>query len=356
MNLDKLCENRTPMTVRCVPLDDRHGRAVIVVIAKVTYAVTPSGVGLLAAEQPPIRMSDEHVGVGPWSSVRLPSDFVDEKPGTDVLLVGSAYPPADRAVTDMTVSLRLERGNATMQKALRVYGPRVYQRGVLGLAPGGSARLGVTPLVYELAYGGNDQGPGGVVIDRRNPAGRGVAVDASRLVGQPAHVIEDPRATVASRTPAGFGPIPWSWSPRAERQGTRDAAWARERAPVHPVDFDPRANCSAPPDQWASEPLLGDERVEILGATPSGAWRFQLPRYAPRFTSVVRGLAREVPTHLDTYLIDAEARQVTLVWRASFPAPKPLELLDTVLVTDETPLPEPLLEDLRQRNPVSRPT
>jgi hypothetical protein len=354
MDFDKLCENRTPLKVRCVPLDDRHGRDVLVVIAKVTYAVTPNGAGLLAAEQSPVRMGDERTDGGPWSSVRFPSDFVDEKPGTDVLLVGSAYPPADRTVTEMTVSLRLERGHATMQKTLRVYGPRVYQKGVLGLAPGASARLGVTPLVYELAYGGNDEGPAGFVIERRNPSGRGVAGDASRLVGQPAHVIEDPRAVVASRTPAGFGPIPWSWSPRADRQGTRDTAWARERAPVRPIDFDPRANCAAQPDQWTSEPLIGDERVEILGATPSGVWRFQLPRYAPRFTVVVRGLARELPTHLDTYFIDAEARQVELVWRASFPAPRPLELIDTVFITDETPLPEPLLEDLRHRNPVPR--
>jgi len=356
MNLDKLCDNRTPLTVRCVPLDDRHGREVIVVIAKLTYAVAPSGAGLLAAEQSPVRMSDDRVSGDPWSSVRFPSDFVDEKPGTDVLLVGSAYPPVDRAVTDMAVSLRLERGHATMQKELRVHGPRVYRDGVLGLAPGASARLGVTPLVYELAYGGNDEGPRGFVIERRNPAGRGVAAEPSRLIGQPAHVIEDPRVSVPSRTPAGFGPIPSSWSPRAERTGTHDTAWARERAPVRPADFDPRANCTAPPDQWASEPLIGDERVEVLGATPEGVWRFQLPRYAPRFGAVVRGVERDLPTYLDTYLIDAEARRVELVWRASFPAPKPLELLDAVLIAGETPLPESLVDDLRRRNPVPRPS
>ncbi|MFT3764718.1 MAG: DUF2169 domain-containing protein [Minicystis sp.] len=371
MNLQNLCENRTPMIVRCVPLEDRHGREVLAVIAKLTYTVAPNGVALLAEKPSPIRMSDEphedalfDAGwlsgqrglVTQWGSIRFPSDVTDEKPGTDILLVGTAYPPLDRAITDMTVSLRLERGNATIYKAVRVHGARVHHHGMRGVAPGPAAPLRPTPLLYELAYGGYEEAPGVFNIERRNPAGLGFVSDPTRLVGQRAPVIEDARATATWRTPAGFGPIPASWAPRADHMGTYDAAWQHERAPVKPVDFNPRANCCAPPDLWSDAPLAGDEPVEILGATPEGVWRFQLPRYGPRFFATVRGLVSELPTHLDTYLIDADGGRVELVWRAVVPVPRPIELIDSVLVVGDTLLPEPLEEDLRRRQPASRPS
>ena len=139
----------------------------------------------------------------------------------------------------------------------------------------------------------------GLLVERRNPVGTGLAADPARLVGQRAPVIEDPLAAIPWRTPTGFGPIPASWSPRAEWMGTHDEAWRRERAPVRPIDFNPRASCAAPPDLWSEVPLTGDEPVEIVGATPEGVWRFQLPRYTPRFLATVRGIEE-----LQRYLVN----------------------------------------------------
>lgn len=357
MNLARLCDNRTPMAVRCLPMEDRRGRDVLVVVAKMTYAVSPLGAVNIATSPSPIRMSDIPVSGEMWSSIRYPSDHVDEKPGTDILLLGTAYPPADRPVTEMDVTLRVEARTASIRKTLRVYGTRVFSRSMLAVIPGPPTALGPTPLLYEYAFGGrDDDAAAGFAVDRRNPAGVGFARDPSdrvKLLGGRAPVIEDPRAPLTSRSPApaGFGPIPASWAPRATRMGTYDAAWQRERAPVRPVDYDPRAASCASQDLWVEAPLTGDEPVEILGATREGVWRFALPRYAPRFEAVVRGVAHELPTHLDTFLIDADEQQVELTWRARVPIPRTIELIDTVILRGDGPLPEPMVDDLRRRIP-----
>src|SRR5689334_13895519 len=118
MEYDARVENLTPMAVRGVALEDRHGRAVLVAIAKLTYVFSSAGAARLAHTAVGIRFSDEHYDGSPFASVKYPNDCVDEKPGTDVVVIGTATPPEGRAVNDMTVSVRVGR----LSKALRVFG------------------------------------------------------------------------------------------------------------------------------------------------------------------------------------------------------------------------------------------
>jgi hypothetical protein len=245
-----------------------------------------------------------------------------------------------------------------LRKSVRVFGPRLFQSTGLGaVQPGPAAPLGPTPLVYELAAGGHDDSdPARPVIDWRNPAGLGAARDRARLIGKPAPQLEVPGSVVFQERqgiePAGFGAIGAAWSPRRERAGTYDEAWRKDRAPVLPADFDPRHNACAHPDLWSATPLAGDEPVEILGATPEGAWRFRLPRFAARFESVSRGVASEHPTHLDTFLIDGNARRVELTWRVSLVLPRKAELLESVRLSTAEELPADLWDDLVARTQV----
>ncbi len=353
MDFDRITSNLTPMVVRSLLIDDRHGREVLTIIAKITYAVSPRGIVTIAAMQAPIRLEDEPTSSHLWASPKYPSDAVDYKPGTDVLLVGTAYPPRGKSVIEFDVSLRVDASHRSIHKVIRVYGPRVWCKGVRGVVPGPAATANQTPLVYELAFGGRDETkPGEILIDRRNPAGSGFAVDRARLVGAPAPMLEDPRAPLSSRlpAPAGFGPIAATWTPRIERAGTLDHVWARERAPLRPLDFDPRHASAAPSDLWSEEPLEGTEPVEVLNATPEGVWRFRLPMYAPRFESVIRRVKRDLPTHLDTLLIDANAGQVELTWRATTPMPRKSEHVDAVRILGAHSIPEPILNDLLSRS------
>lgn len=341
MDFDRICELRTPATVRCLEMEDPRGAPVVVVVARLAFRVTPWGASKLA--RAPIRVTADWWG--PRGSLRYASDWAAQKPGTDVVMIATAHPPPDAPVTQMDVSLRV----GPLQKTLRVHGPRVYYQGVLGgVVPGPPARLEPTPLQYENTYGGRDvadtQHFG---IEPRNPAGTGFAVDRARLVGSQAPAIEDPSIPLPARltTPAGYGPIAPDWEPRRSLAGTFDERWARERAPVLPADHDPRHACFAPPGLWSERPLFGDEPVEVLGATPEGAWRFRLPRYEPEIACTVRGERRALETHLDTFYIDAEERRVELTWRAAVPLPRKREMVERIEMTGKDRLPESLFSE-----------
>lgn len=363
MKLDRLCDNRTVMEVRCEPMDDRHGREVLVVIAKMTWSVSPLGQCSIALKPSPIRMSDVPSSDKFQAGIRFPSDAVEEKLGTDIALIGTAY-PATESTTEQDVAIRIESKKGTLRKSVKVYGPRVFVPTMFGIAPGPPGKLMPTPLLYELSFGGYDdtevspntspntnETTKNIIYERRNPAGMGFAERRHKMVGKPAPPIEDPKAPLSSRNPApgGLGPIPMHWSPRIERIGTHDDQWCRERAPIRPLDFDLRYNSFAPPDLWSETPLVGTEPVEILGATPEGVWRFQLPRYAPVFQSISKGLLSEHPTHLDSYLIDTDTRRVELCWRARIPFPKKSEFLEKILIFGSEQLPEPIIADLAAR-------
>jgi hypothetical protein len=359
VDLERLCDCRAPMTARCVPMDDRSGRDRMVVIAKLTYAVAPTGSVSLAVPPSPIRAADVPTSDRPNASIRYPSDLVEEKPGTDVVLLGTAYPPRGKEVTEQLVSLRVTGPSHALHKAVKVFGARVWHSGLLGITPGPAAPLGPTALVYELAYGGIDSNvTDAASMDRRNPAGMGHVADRARLLGQPAPPIEGPRPSLAtsSPAPAGFGAIPIDWEPRVARFGTPDAKWRRERAPARPLDFDPRFNSCASPDLWSETPLLGDEVFEILGATPSGAWLFRLPAYRPVFRSLIRGVATDLPTHLDLCLIDADAGRVELTWRASTPMPRRVDDLEAMQIFGDGELPEAMIQEVLRASAARRGT
>lgn len=352
MNLERVVDNRTPMAHWCAVVTDRHGHDVILVIAKMTWTVSATGNVTIASPQSPVRLDDEPISDTPNSSIRYPSDLYEEKAGTDVLLVGSAEPPPGRRVSEMEVGLRIAASHRSIQKVVKVYGPRVFQKGMVGIVPGPAAELRSTAIVYENTYGGTDMTePGRPVSEPRNPVGRGFAKNRAALVGQPAPPIEDPRAPLSSKNPAPacFGAVRGEWAQRLQYAGTYDDSWRRKRAPLRPVDFDPRFYHLAPPDLWTDVPLAGDEPVEVTGTSAAPVWRFRLPRYAPLFSISVSGSKQEPKAHLDTYLIDTDERKVEVTFRATAPMPRKLEHIDKVLIMGAQSLPEALIEELAER-------
>ncbi len=270
------------------------------------------------------------------ASIRKPSDLADDKPGTDVILVGYAHSPRGETVSQVDVSLHV----GPIQKTIRVHGTRAWMPGSLGAIAPGPARTirEPVPLLYELAWGGLDlSDPEEPIGEPRNTVGRGVARDPRKLVGQEATQIEDPSQPAAkrARTPAGLGAIHRHWEPRARFAGTYDEAWMRDRMPLPPEDLDPRFHVTVPHDQWSQAPLRSDVPMKVTGATAEGTWQFQLPRIQPGFSSFVGMDRREHRTHLDTILIDAGERQVELTWRAVVPLPRKYEMLESVRIFEK---------------------
>jgi hypothetical protein len=336
MNIDRFFENNALPFAQPFPIDDPDGFETVTVVAKLAWHVDARGHASIAQPQRGVRLHDiRHAGVN--SSVRFPSDYAPDKPGTDIILLGRALPPAgDKPSTD--VGLRIETGARTIEKRLRVFGRRVFMKKVRKVVPGPAQPLKeAVPLVYELAAGGRDPRDYHL-FDPHNPVGMGTAKEQDRLIGEEAHRIE----SLSGNGPAGFGPIASNWSPRVEHYGTLDDEHMRSRHPVAPADFDARYFSCANPDLWCEEPLVGDEPFEIVGVTPESPWRFKLPRYLPRFDVTVDGTTSRADTHLDTMLIDVEdprERIVELSWRVAVRLPNKSERLDKIEITDATEVP-----------------
>lgn len=342
MDFEAIVENVSWASVDGETMMDRRGRDVAVVVAKVAYRVSVQGeVRLVLA---PIRRLDEG---DPAGGIWFPADLgPDEKPGTDVALVGTAAPPP-RASGRTHAYAWLSMG--PVRKVINIFGPRVYTRTWRGVGPSEPAPLvEPVPLRYDLAYGGKDPVTG--AHEPHNPLGIGFSESPARLVGAPAPPLE-PAAPETGAAPhpshATFAPIPPQWEPRRSLIGTHDEAWSKNRAPVRPRDFDPRHHCWSVPGLYSAAPLLGDETVEVGGVLPEGVWRFQLPTYSVRFECRIAGAATPLETHLDSVHIDAESRTVELSWRASVLLPKKWEHVERIRVLGTGKLSDEILRGRR---------
>jgi hypothetical protein len=349
MDLNPLCQNESWATVRAEPTLDRNGHDVAVVVAKVAYEVDPRGRVTLSFR--PVRWSDVGDGHG---GIKFAGELVDEKPGTDVALVGTAHPPRGKKVDRMLAWVTA--GN--LRKVVNVFGARRFTAEWRGVVAGPPATVEPTPLRYDLCFGGRDEEGEVWHEEAHNPAGRGFATDPTRLAGREAHVLEpvvDPKAGTTPHPSHGcFAPIPANWAPRLRYAGTHDEAWAKTRAPVRPKDFDVSHNLWAPPELHALDPLAPDVDFEIGGVIEEGLWRFKLPKYAVSFASITQGQRLEHPTHLDSVVIDADERTVELSWRAAIRLPRKWEFLEKICVRGEGTMPDSVLDDSHRREASAR--
>ena len=322
-------QNRTEGKHLALPMKDRDGSGRLVVIVKYTYRATATGALVRDDDGVAPHAVDVPNGDDPaTSSIKIPSDVFELKPGTDIVLVADAHPRAGAGADHVDVSLRM----GPIAKTIRAFGLRVWQRGMLGgVTPGPAlAMREPLPILYELAWGGVDvSNPEKPLAEPRNYLGRGITREPGKLVGQPAAQLE---MLDEANVPASFGAIHRHWAPRAAFAGTYDQAWTDMRMPLLPADFDPRFNVCVPHDQWSATPLAGDEPIEIIHATEDGIWRVQLPREAPAFSSIIAGERRTHPTHLDTIVVDAREKRLELTWRVSIPTPPKLEMIDEVRI------------------------
>ncbi|CAN94270.1 MULTISPECIES: DUF2169 family type VI secretion system accessory protein [Sorangium] len=325
--------NNTPFAALDIPLLDARGRSTVVAVIKVTYTIRPDR-RLAFAEVPhPIRVNDEM-----WfpdraeSSIRLPTDACAEKRGTDVIVVGDAI--SRRPVTALDVCVRVR----DVDVPLRVHGPRVFFRGVVGVAIGPAAPFERQPILYENAYGGvADEG---WTVEPRNRAGVGVAKQKADLVDRPAPQIEHParphRAAGDAHPPVGYGAIALHWSPRLERSGTFDEVWRTTRMPLPPLDFDVRANNAAHPSLLFEQPLSPGDAIAIGGMHEDGPVAFEVPRIpiVVCAKSDISGRV-EVRPSVDTVVVLPNERVVEMTMRAAFAQGRGRDVLREVRVDAE---------------------
>lgn len=333
-------KNRTPFEVAVFPFQTPDSRDHAAAIVKGTFVATPGSAELsVAPEQQAIRHGAAYVGEPGTSSVRYESDMWPPKPATDIALVGHAYAPSSGASElDMTLSV------GSVQKAVRVFGDRVFYEAASGIGISSPRPFTAMPIVYERAFGGADDSaddPADHAFEERNHVGVGFVAPKSnkKLDGLPAPNIEDPRQLLTRPKdrppPAGFGFIAPQWAPRVGLGGTFDQAWRAERAPLLPLDFDPHFYLAAHPDLRAPR-MRGGEPVTVTHAMPGGGtWSFTLPRRQPRVGATIKNVETWYDATLDTVLIEPDEGRVVLTWRAAIACGRDFLYLDR-LIFEET--------------------
>lgn len=317
--LQPVVDNTTPFAVALLAVADERGRPVLAVVVKATFELTPGRPPTLAAEQQPFDMAGRYYGEPANSSLQFEPESAWVKPATDVVLLGHARAP-DGPVTQLDVGLRV----GPLHKVARVFGDRVWAvtRGSCVVSrPLPFERM---PLVWERAFGGRDPDAPDTAFEPRNPVGRGF-VGRGRPLNEPRFMpnIEDPNALLRAPgdapAPVGFGFVAPHWQPRAALAGTYDAAWQAERAPALPADFRPAFLNAASPGLVAPGYLRGDEPVLVINAGPVPQLAFSLPGLRPPQLQVDwrrRSPPEALLPALDTVVIDTDAMQLLLWWRA----------------------------------------
>lgn len=336
--------NLTPFAAERVVTSSRKGRDTLLLVVKATFALGEQerGVPLLAAEQVPVTLVDEYLGEPGQSSLLRPSDLVPEKPGAEVLLSGHLVPQrAGLGVADFALQL------GTVQKQVRVFGDRVWEKAIFGHRASAPAPLARIPIAWERAFGGVDD-----TTQERfepNPIGAGFLGKKTKAkpVGAPVPNFIDPRAPVEAPghegRAVGFGALAPAWIERRQHAGTYDDAWLQNTSPFLPDDFDPRYFLSAPRDQLLAQPLVGGERGRISGLAPpagarppvAGELDFTVPRVRLQLEVMMNSELVALPAVCDTLTIDLDAHTLMLVWRGRLDVQDRLDEVRWIRVGEE---------------------
>jgi hypothetical protein len=318
--------NQTPFPVHAMPGTGPGDEPVLTIVLKGTFELMPGQCARPATEVMPIAFGDELVETPRGMLPLWDSDLAPFKPRADVLLVGMAHAPRGKPCRELDVRMQVGR----VDKTLRVFGERRWERGLLGgdPRPGEPEPFREAEISSAYAYGGGDTKRGAVFLE--NPIGIGFIADKAKhrdVEGQELPRVEDPAHLVARwkdrPSPARFGSLGRGWASRVRHLGTYDERWEQERAPLPPRDFSYEFFNAAPRDQQVKDYLEGNEPFRLDHATPSGPLIGKLPGVRPGVgvrhacgTSV-----RPVELRLDTLVLIPERMIMLLVWRGLCPIP-----------------------------------
>ncbi|QRK07336.1 DUF2169 domain-containing protein [Archangium violaceum] len=332
----QISENTTGMSAGLTVATDAQAREHCVVAVKGTFRMDGRGEPRLADVQRPVAYTDEHHGAPEMTSLLRENDFALTKPLVDLLVLGHAVAPHGRATEAMLVRVEMPG----RQKDLRVTGDRYWDKGLMGMKATPPKPFVRMPLRYEFAFGGVDTShpePKHHGAELRNPVGRGFRQNprAADAVGTPLPNLEHPRHFLDSwdgkTVPVGLGPVGRGWQPRLAHAGTYDERWLAEDYPFLPRDFNPRYFQCAPEDQQLPA-LRGGEVFRCLGLTESGPWTVTVPRLQVPIAFRFPNSWVSTEARMDTVLLDVDAREVVVTWRASVPLAKKLSHLREVQV------------------------
>jgi len=314
--------NKTLFLAERTFLREINGAEKWIVSVKCTFMIDNNGFNKIAKEQVEINHTPVYSVKAGHSSLLYDSDFVLNKPNSDIILNAHAYSPI--GIPQKKVDVFIKVGN--LKKGLTVYGDRYWKKTSLGIKMSEPEPFIKMPIIYERAFGGFDKKSKDSefpTMYRQNPVGTGFAEIKKNVIGKRLPNIEYPSETISNWNdkpiPAGYSAIASNWGTRLKYAGTYDSKWKKERYPLLPLDFDYRFYQCAPEDQQTREYLNGGELVELFNLTPNGYLSFKLPD-AGKWLSFFTEFDTESVEHkanLHTVIIEPDYPRVIMVWSTS---------------------------------------
>ena len=316
-------DNKTSFDSQIMLTNNPKGEEVVVLAVKATFTLLPSV--MIADEQIPLCLADEHVDAPASSSLRYASEMLLPKPGADVVLNGHAYVPDGKraSMIDTQVSI----GNVS--KTVRVFGDRLWLHG----GQSAPALFDKMPLLYENAFGGlhhyqTDKpiGPDSAVAFYTNPLGKGFVGKRNNqeMIGERLPNLEDPRYLIRTPqdqpTPMNYGYTAAAWKPRKNYAGTYDDHWSKKRAPFLPLDFDDRFFLTGSAGlSFERSSFVGGEPVRLHNLMQKQAdVQFNLPVCPLETAFKFSGQWYDSPNAIETILIEPDENRFCMIWKTAF--------------------------------------
>lgn len=297
-------DNDTPYAARMFRGEPEPDIMLGTVLVQVAYRVGDRGEMMFCpAEDAVIREEAEVAPLG-----ILPSDQVPYRSGVDVFVHGQAYAPRGRPTEAMVVGMKL----GSFSHELLVVGDRTWEQDGVASRPKPFTTM---PLVYERAYGGLAHYREAQVAFPDNPEGRGYVCEAVAAAGTALPNVEDPNARIKSWRDQ---PTPRGWAPLPPQTGLH------LRRSVQVLDlnnytyrFTKHAFSCAHPDLTLDALEPGSTGI-LSGVTPSGVFRFSVPRLSLKVDVQLGDKAFELVPRFDTLALFPEDGRVVASFRTSF--------------------------------------
>src|SRR6185312_15480211 len=188
-------KNNSPFQASIAVFPNERGVDTLYVVVKGTFSLGETV--RLVEKQRAVVLADEYWGEPGTSSLKYASEAHLSKPCTDVVVIGEACTPGRRPVSQLDVSIAV----ADRKKTLRVFGDRMWEKGLFGMRMTDAVPFETMPVVYERAFGGMhliNPEKNEVVFEPCNPVGRGFAGKRKRdeLDGMKLPNLEDPTSPI----------------------------------------------------------------------------------------------------------------------------------------------------------------
>jgi len=332
--------NATKMQAGYTTGTDSTGRESLIVVVKGTFNFpkSPKEKPPLAEEQIPLIMADTFTGKAGFSAPVYEVDYSPIKPMCDVILLGGAYAPTDKPVTQLQVGMKV----ANVAKTFIVVGNRHWETSNNNCHPSSPNTFTYLPLTYDCAFGGIDNylsDENQHIAYMPNPVGKGYHKHlVNKLIdGSPLPNTEAINQTICHPnhhyTPMAFSPVGRNWEPRYHYGGTYDDEWLDTQSPFLPKDFDNRYFQCAPSDQQMTYPTGGEEVILINLSPDCKKVQFRLPTIAmPVVFFYKKGKKYESKAVIDTIVLEPNKRTFSITWRTSLALRKNIFEIPQILV------------------------